>query len=143
MNTNSTSGSRRSSPSPTWLRVLRGIGMTIIWFVLALLTLWAVAALYIDFRIAVLRIPVTLIYVLGIVAILIKLRLSPSDAALCFVAFCCVLAWWLNIKPSNDGDWQPDVARTASVEIDGDRVTIHNLRNCEYRTETDYTNRSE
>ena len=24
--------------------------------------------------------------------------------------------------------------------MDGDRVTIHNLRNCEYRTETDYTN---
>jgi len=24
--------------------------------------------------------------------------------------------------------------------MDGDRVTIHNLRNCDYRTETDYTN---
>ena len=25
-------------------------------------------------------------------------------------------------------------------EIDGDRMTIHNLRNCDYRTETDYSN---
>ena len=25
-------------------------------------------------------------------------------------------------------------------EMDGDRVTIHNLRNCDYRTETDYAN---
>ena len=24
--------------------------------------------------------------------------------------------------------------------MDGDRVTIHNLRNCDYRTETDYSN---
>ena len=53
----------RPTPSPTWLRVLRAIGITIVWFILALLTLWAVAALYVDFRIAALRIPVTLIYV--------------------------------------------------------------------------------
>ena len=44
------------------------------WFILALLTLWAVAALYIDFRIAALRIPVTVIYVIGILAILILVK---------------------------------------------------------------------
>jgi hypothetical protein len=31
-----------------------------------------------------------------------------------------VLAWWLTLKPSNDGNWQPDSARTARAEIDGD-----------------------
>ena len=110
------------------------------WVIVALLTLWAVAALYIDFRIAALRIPVTLIYVVGIIAILLKLKGSRAAAALCFVGFCIVLAWWLNLKCSNHGDWQPDDDRTAWAEIDGDRVTIHNLRNCDYRTETDYTN---
>ncbi len=109
------------------------------WFVLALLTLWAVAALYVDFRIAALRIPVTLIYFVGIITILFKLKRSWA-AALCLVGFCCVLAWWLTLKPSNDGNWQPDSARTAWAEMDGDRVTIHNLRNCDYRTETDYSN---
>ncbi len=44
------------------------------WFILALLTVWAVAALYIDFRIAPLRIPVTVIYVIGILAILIFVK---------------------------------------------------------------------
>ena len=131
---------RRPAPSPTWSRVLRAIGITIMWFILALLTLWAVAALYVDFRISALRIPVTLIYVLGIIAILFKFKPSRWAAVLCFAGFCCVLAWWLTLKPSNDGDWQPDSARTAWVEMDGDRVTIHNLRNCDYRTETDYTN---
>ncbi len=110
------------------------------WFILALLTLWAVAALYVDFRIAALRIPVTLIYVLGMIAILFKLKGSRWAAALCLVGFCCVLAWWLTLEPSNEGNWQPDSARTAWAEMDGDRVTIHNLRNCEYRTETDYSN---
>ena len=40
------------SPLPTWLRALRAIGITIVWSIIALLTLWAVAALYVDFRIA-------------------------------------------------------------------------------------------
>jgi hypothetical protein len=121
-------------------RLLRALGTTIMWVILALLTLWAVAALYVDFRIAALRIPLTLIYVLVVVTILVKLRRSHWAAILCLLAFCCVLVWWLNLKASNDGNWQPNVAQTAWVEMEGDRVTIHNLRNCEYRTETDYAN---
>ena len=110
------------------------------WLILALLTLWAVAALYVDCRVAALRIPVTVVYVLGIIATLLKFRRSPSSAVLCFAGFCGVLAWWLTITPSNDGKWQPDAAQIAWADIDGDRATIHNLRNCDYRTETDYTN---
>jgi len=137
---NSIPAPRRPTPSPTWLTVLRAIGITIAWSILALLTLWAVAALYVDLRIAALRIPVTLIYVLGIVAILFKFKRSRWAAVLCLAGFCCVFAWWLTLKPSNDGNWQPDCARTAWAEMDGDRITIHNLRNCDYRTETDYAN---
>jgi hypothetical protein len=131
---------RRPFPSPTWLRRLRAIGIAIVWFILALLTLWAVAALYVDLRIPALRIPVTLIYVVGIITTVFKFKKSRWAAALCFVGFCSVLTWWLTLKPSNDGNWQPDSDRTAWAEMDGDRVTIHNLRNCDYRTEIDYTN---
>jgi hypothetical protein len=136
---NSTPAPRRPFSSPPRLRVLRAIGIAIMWFILALLTLWAVVALYVDLRIPALRIPVTLIYFVGIITILFKLKRSWA-AALCFAGFCSVLAWWLALKPSNDGNWQPDSDRTAWAEMDGDRVTIHNLRNCDYRTETDYTN---
>jgi len=41
---------------------------------------------------------------------------------------------------TNATDWRSDVARTAWVTIDGDRVTIRNFRNCNYRTETSFTN---
>lgn len=58
---------------------------------------------------------------------------------ICFAAFACVATWWLSLKPSNDRVWQPDVARTPWTEINGDQVTIHNFRNCDYRTEGDYT----
>ena len=110
------------------------------WFVLALMTLWAVAALYVDIRVAALRIPVTVIYSIVITAILVKVKPWPWAAALCFAGFVIVLIWWLSLKPSNAGDWQADADRTAWIETNGDRVTIHNLRNCDYRTETDYSN---
>lgn len=59
-------------------------------------------------------------------------------------AFLIVLTWWrLTLKPSNNRQWQPDVAETAWAEINGDEVTLHNIRNCDYRTETDYTPRWE
>jgi len=120
--------------------MLRAIGITVLWFFLALLNLWAMAALYVDIRKAALRVPMTLIYVLGIIAILFKFRGSRWAAALCLAAFCCVLVWWLTLKPSNERNWQPDNDRTAWAEIEGDHVTIHNLRNCDYHTETDYAN---
>jgi hypothetical protein len=57
-----------------------------------------------------------------------------------FVAlFAGVLIWWLTLSPTNEADWQPDVAQQASADIQGDEVTFHNVRNCDYRTETDYT----
>ena len=70
-------------------------------------------------RIAALRIPLTLIYVLGILAIPLKVT-KYWAAVLCFAGFCCVLAWWLTLKPWNEGNWQLDSARTARAEIDGD-----------------------
>ena len=130
----------RPFESPTWLRVLRLIGIAMMWLVLALLTLWAVAALYVDVRIPYLRIPLALIYVVAIITILVKLKGSRWAPALCLTGFVGVLAWWLTLKPTNDANWQPDVDRTAWAEMAGDRVTIHNLRNCDYRTETDSVN---
>jgi hypothetical protein len=55
------------------------------------------------------------------------------------VLFAAVLIWWLTIEPTQDSDWQPDVAQKAWSDIQGDEVTLHNVRNCDYRTEADYT----
>ncbi len=55
------------------------------------------------------------------------------------VALLAIGVWWSGIKPSNERDWQPEVARLAYATIDGDLVTVHNIRNFDYRTETDFT----
>ena len=56
-----------------------------------------------------------------------------------FTMFGLLLAWWATLAPSNDREWQPDLARLAHATIDGDRVTVHNIRNVDYRSEFDYT----
>ncbi len=55
------------------------------------------------------------------------------------VALVAIGVWWSSIRPSNERDWQPEVARLAYATIDGDLVTVHNIRNFDYRTETDFT----
>jgi hypothetical protein len=50
-----------------------------------------------------------------------------------------LLACWFGIVPSNDRDWLADTAVLAYATIDGDRITLHNIRNFDYRTETDFT----
>ena len=50
-----------------------------------------------------------------------------------------VLVLWLGAKPRNDRDWQPELAVLPYASFDGDRVTIHNIRNFDYRSENDFT----
>ncbi|NNJ92693.1 MAG: DUF4105 domain-containing protein [Gammaproteobacteria bacterium] len=50
-----------------------------------------------------------------------------------------LLVWWSRIHPSNQRDWRTDVERLASADIQGDLVTVRNIRNFDYRSATDYT----
>jgi len=43
------------------------------------------------------------------------------------------------MPPSNNRDWQPDLATLSWANIAGDKVTVYNIRNCDYRTESDFT----
>ena len=45
---------------------------------------------------------------------------------------------WLPWRPKRDANWTPNHARQATFEIDGDWVTIHNLRHTVYDSESDY-----
>jgi hypothetical protein len=50
-----------------------------------------------------------------------------------------VLLWWFSLPPRNDREWQPDVAQLPVAEIQGDELLLRNVRNFEYRSETDFT----
>ena len=56
------------------------------------------------------------------------------------ILFIAILGWWLlAIKPSNDRQWQPDLAQLPYATIDDDMVTVHNIRNFDYRSEFDFS----
>jgi Domain of unknown function (DUF4105) len=59
------------------------------------------------------------------------------------VVFGVLLIWWQRIAPSNDRIWADDVAQMSSGAVDGNRVTLHNVRNFDWRSNTDYTQRWE
>src|SRR6266567_5669175 len=103
----------------------------------ALCATWAFGALYFDFPKA--GAFAAILFVIALLAILIFFRGKLLKLGIVFGACALVAAWWLTLKPSNDRAWQPDVAQTAWAEINGDEITIHNVRNCDYRTATDFT----
>ena len=76
----------------------------------------------------------------GVAFLVTVLLVRPCRRALCclFVPSVVVLAAWLLHQPSNERDWQSDVAILPYAEFDGDTVIVHNIRNCDYRSETNY-----
>jgi hypothetical protein len=100
---------------------------------------WATGALYFDLPIAWLRTPFALVYGLAMLAALFFVKGRWRAMGVVAAGFVAVLAWWLTIKPTEDHAWQPDVAQRARADIHDDEITLHDVRNCEYRTATDYT----
>jgi hypothetical protein len=52
--------------------------------------------------------------------------------ALLLLASLFLAWWWLLQRPSQDRDWDQHFARVARVALDGDVITIDNVRNSEY-----------
>jgi hypothetical protein len=80
-------------------------------------------------------------------ALVIGVRRSPwSGLGVVIVAGAVFALWWMTILPSNDRDWQPDVAELLTAEVDSDdssRVILRNVRNFDWRTPTEATERWE
>lgn len=126
------------------LRVLKWFGVLLLGLCLLAAIAWASAALWFDGPRS--RTVAGLLagsYALFSLGLLVRVRPWRRGVVAALVPFAAVLAWWLAIPPSNERDWQPDVARPATAEIHGNTLTVHNLRNFDYRSETDYTPRWE
>jgi hypothetical protein len=101
---------------------------------------WACAALFFDGPFSGLIAAAFGCAALGIIG---WVRPFWKSLSLFGVLFLAVLFWWLSIEPSNEREWLPDVARLPAAEIDGDLITIRNVRNFVYRSEFDYDERWE
>lgn len=124
-------------PPRNLFRIL--IGWTMMLLIFLSLTVWMTLAVYYSPLPENLRMPGAVAVALVCLGILLMVRPAGRAAALFLGIFVITVIWWLSIPPSNQRDWQPDVAVLPWAEISGDQVTVHNIRNCEYRSETDYT----
>jgi hypothetical protein len=105
----------------------------------SLATVWATLAIYYSNLPPVLCPIGAALFVAGSPALLLFLKPRRKGVLFFLALFVVVLAWWLAIPPSNRRDWQADVAVLPWAEIAGNRVTVHNIRNCDYRSETEFT----
>ncbi|TFG98415.1 MAG: DUF4105 domain-containing protein [Myxococcales bacterium] len=78
---------------------------------------------------------------LGLAAIAGMLaRRTRRGAAVAFAGlFALALLLFAAETPSNEREWQTEVAVLPYATFDGDLVTVHNIRNFDYRSETDFT----
>ncbi|QSQ27227.1 DUF4105 domain-containing protein [Pyxidicoccus parkwayensis] len=77
--------------------------------------------------------------VLVAVAVALWRRSSWRVAVAVVVAGCAAIYGWVRtVQPSDQRDWAPDLARAARAEVDGTRVTIHDVRDFRYRSTTDW-----
>lgn len=55
------------------------------------------------------------------------------------VMFVLIAVWWATLQPSSQRQWRDDVAYMATGDVQGSQVTLHSVRNFDWRGENDYT----
>jgi hypothetical protein len=104
------------------------------------MTLWCMLAIYYsDFQSLPVRAVLASLFGLATVCCFGILPNRGRTLTCFLVAFAVTAAWWTTIQPSNSRNWQADVAVLPWATIQGPLVTLHNIRNFSYRTETDFT----
>jgi hypothetical protein len=83
------------------------------------------------------------VWVAAAAAVLVFVRPFRVGALVVMAGFGLLALWWGTLRPSNDRDWAPEYANAPWGELDGDQLTLHNVRNFDYRSETDFTPRWE
>jgi hypothetical protein len=104
--------------------------------------IWATGAIYFDLPApSVIRHGAAAVWLLGFGIAWFWLPHRRWSRLIVGVVFLCILGWWLSIPPRQDRDWKPDVAVLPNAVIEGDQVTINDVRNFDWRSLTDFTTR--
>jgi Domain of unknown function (DUF4105) len=131
---------------PIVRRLARWIGFALLAIAILLIGVWCSVAIWYRCpageAVRGLLAAATLAFAVAVVACLATPRRWLALAVYA-ASFALFLAWWATIKPTNDRNWAPDVARSATATIDGDRLVVKNVRNFTWRSDTDFDQRWE
>jgi hypothetical protein len=132
---------KRSDRSLVAVRVLIRILLGII---VAGMTAWGAGVIYYSpWASETLRTLLAGFFVISTIVAFLLLRNRRRTLVGFLIVFAMLVVLFFQIRPSNERDWQPEVAVTPHAEINGDLVTIRGVRNFDYRTESDFTPRWE
>ena len=100
---------------------------------------WAALAIYYcSFpSVIVLRVVLAVIYLSAVILFITINRRHVLAFVLSFLGFFVVVGWFSSIQPRADG-FYPAELTLPFAEINNDTVTLHNVRNCAYRTKEDF-----
>lgn len=126
--------------------MLRTVLLSLATLIILLSTIWALMALWFQLPFAVLG-KALVMGAWGIAVLLCLLLLwsgRPWAGIICYLLlFIALLSWWGRLEPTHDRDWADDLAHITTGVVDGDQVTLQNVRNFTWRDEDDYDARWE
>ena len=125
--------------------ILRFAALLLATLLLGMPAAWGALALWYQAPGGQLKIGIIALWTAFSLGVIVALWQGRSGAAfLSFaIAFGILLVWWQQISPSNDRQWADDVAQITHGTLDGSKVTLKNVRNFDWRSNDDYTQRWE
>ncbi len=95
------------------LRVIRWVGELLVLLTAIIAIAWVFGAVWFDAPFGNANKVVAGLLAIASAAALVFVRPLWRKVGVVALMFGGVLAWWLTLSPTNDCDWQPDVAQKA------------------------------
>lgn len=111
----------------------------VVFLCLVLAWIWGITALYLSGpKLNGLNIILACFFGLCLPAAFIFTRSFGRGLVSCLAVFAVLLIWWQTLTPTHDKDWAPSVAQISHGVIEGDKLVMHNVRNFDYRSTSDF-----
>ncbi len=128
-------------------KIWKTIGRVVASIAIGVATAWGALALWFQppFQVEALRVPAMGLWVsIAPVTLFWWWRLQRARVLLPWgAAMVALLVWWGTLQPSHDRVWADDVSRMVTGEVQGSVVTLDQVRNFDWRSDDDYTQRWE
>jgi Domain of unknown function (DUF4105) len=125
--------------------ILRTLTTLLAMLLIGLPAAWGVLALWYQAPGAQLKSGIIVVWLAFTAGVLVALWQGRFGLALASfaLAFAGMLIWWHHLAPSNDRVWADDVAQITNGTVNGNQVILRNVRNFDWRSNDDYTQRWE
>lgn len=123
-----TRSSQLPSPKNRWTKFARGLGHSFFFLLLAAGTAWAATALSFHIDGTALILAETGLAALALCCLYARSLARRAGWATLAFATLLIAGWYQTIRPSQDRTWAFDVAHGVAPVVNGDLVTLNNVR---------------